>query len=298
MKLSVILIVHDMVREIPRTLQSLLRSYQQQSAALEYEVLVIENGSKDRLDPKLVIQCGNNFHYHYLENPPPSPAYAMNYGAKHSTGEILCFMIDGAHLLTPGVFRLALGAFRAFDNPVVATRYFYLGPGAQNETILKGYCKQREDELLEKIQWPNDGYRLFEIGTPLQAHTPSISWFNKMIESNCLFMKRSTFEEIGGAEERFDIPGGGFLNIDMYREAVNVPDALPVQLIGEGSFHQLHGGTTTNVDPVERDNKVETYREQYRDIRGEYPSVSEKDVFFFGHLPTRHSKIHMRNRQK
>ena len=43
MKLSVIVIAYDMHREIPRTLQSLTRNYQLDSAGLDYEVLVIDN---------------------------------------------------------------------------------------------------------------------------------------------------------------------------------------------------------------------------------------------------------------
>ena len=285
-----------MVREIPRTLQSLARNYQLDSSDLEYEVLVVDNGSSDRLDASLLHNYGSQFQYHYLEDPPPSPAYALNYGVQNSSGDILCFMIDGAHILTPGVLKLALMAFRAIRNPVVLTRYFYLGPDEQNDSILSGYNKREEDDLLNRIGWPEDGYRLFEISTPLQGKASKITWFNKMIESNCMFLNRADFEAIGGADERFDIPGGGFLNLDLYREAVSIPDAVPVQLVGEGSFHQLHGGTTTNVTPQERDNKVEDYHQQYREIRGMDFDISGKDVFYFGHLPTKHSKIHLRNR--
>jgi glycosyltransferase involved in cell wall biosynthesis len=259
--------------------------------------LVVDNGSTEKLDGEMVESFGPQFSYHYLKDAPSSPAYALNYGAKQSTGDVLCFMIDGAHILTPGVFKMALGAFAAFDEPVVAVRYFFLGPGEQNETILEGYTKAEEDRLLESIQWPEDGFRLFEIGAPLQGDVPNMTWFNKMIESNCLFFSRSNFEKFGGADERFDIAGGGFLNIDLYRLASEAPGAAPVQLIGEGSFHQLHGGTTTNVSPEERDAKVDSYMAQYRKIRGHDNIVSDKNIFYMGHLPTFHSKIHLKSRK-
>lgn len=297
-KLSVIVVAYNMTREVPRTLQSLTKDYQLDSEELEYEVLVIDNGSSDALDGEAVRAFGPHFHYHYLSDPPPSPAFAMNYGTQQSTGDILCFIIDGAHLLTPGVFKFALASFRAFDQPIVATRYFFLGPGDQNDSILEGYDKTREDAMLEKINWPSDGYRLYEIGSPLQGNVPKVTWFNKMLESNCLFMHRSIFAEIGGADERFDIPGGGFLNIDIYRQACELAGTQPVLLIGEGSFHQLHGGTTTNVTPEQRDARVAGYQEQYRRLRGEDLKPSDKDVYYIGHLPTLKSKIHMRNRTK
>ena len=293
-KLSVIVIVHNMTREVPRTLQSLTRDYQLDSEKLEYEVLVIDNGSNEALDGDAVRAFGPEFQYHYLSDPPPSPAFAMNYGTRQSSGDILCFIIDGAHLLTPGVFKFALASFRAFDKPIVSTRYFFLGPGDQNDTILQGYDKAREDALLKKINWPGDGYRLYEIGSPLQGDVPKVTWFNKMMESNCLFMHRSTFADIGGADERFDIPGGGFLNIDIYRRASELADTQQVLLVGEGSFHQLHGGTTTNVTPQQRDDRVALYKDQYRRLRGDDPKPADKDVYYLGHLPTQQSKIHMR----
>lgn len=296
MKLSVIVVAYNMVREIPRTLQSLSRQYQLECDELDFEVVVLDNGSTQRPDAAAVEAAGPEFRYHYLADAPPSPAFALNYGAEHTTGDILCLMIDGAHLLTPGVFKLALAAFRAFSDPVVLTRYFYLGPGCQNDTILQGYDQREEDRLLASIDWPNDGYRLFEIGTPLQGRMPKITWFNKMIESNCMFIARKTYNAMGGAEERFDTPGGGFLNIDLYREAAELEGTTPVQLIGEGSFHQFHGGTTTNVTADERDAKVAQYHEQYRRIRGRDSSVTDKDIFYLGHMPTLHSKIHLRNK--
>ena len=143
-----------------------------------------------------------------------------------------------------------------FANPIVMTRYFFLGPGRQNETITQGYDQQVEDQLLQQIEWPRDGYRLFEIGSPLPTKTARPTWFDRMFESCCLFLRRATYERIGGCDERFDLPGGGFLAPDLFRRAALLDDADVVQLIGEGVFHQLHGGTTTNTSPADRDEKL------------------------------------------
>jgi len=293
MELSVIVVVYDMAREIPRTLQGLTRGYQEHCEDLSYEVLVIDNGSPNPVDESVITAAGPEFSYHPLQNPPPSPAYALNYGAKLARGETLCFIVDGAHLLTPGVFYKALGARRALHNAVVMTRYFYMGPGQQNETILQGYNKEREDELLRQIDWPNDGYRLFEVGSPLvYKQFPMITWFYKPLESNCLLMSAQHFSDIGGADERFDIPGGGFMNLDLFKRACDSGDVTPVMLIGEGSFHQLHGGTTTNIATNEQDQLVEKYKQQYREICGEDLTSVDREFFYFGHMPTEASKIH------
>ena len=292
MKLSVILVSYDMAREIPRTLQGLSRTYQHGAQELEYEVILVDNGSPVPLDPASWAEIDVPVRLIYLKDAPPSPARAINTALKEAVGDIICLMIDGAHLLTPGVFRMAMACYGAFENTVVATRYFWLGPDAQNESIAKGYDKAVEDQLLQSINWPEDGYRLFEIGTPLRTSDENINWLNRMFESNCLFMRRSLFLEQGGAEERFDYPGGGFINLDIFSRAVDAPGITASQLIGEGCFHQLHGGTTTNVSTEKRNISLEKYRKQFEEIRGHGDVITKKTFFYMGHLPNKASKIH------
>ncbi|GHD31933.1 glycosyltransferase family 2 protein [Halioglobus pacificus] len=296
MKISVIVICYDMARELPRTLQSLQSSYQLNMSEDDYEVIVIDNGSPNPLADDIVESFGPQFRYVKLKSPPPSPAYALNYGVKEARGDIVCLMIDGAHLLTPGLLSKARDCFTINPDSVVITRYFYMGPGQQNETILEGYNKEVEDGLLAKIDWPSDGYKLFEVGMPLVFKDfPVYTWFYKMLESNCLFISKENFIGMGGADERFDIPGGGFLNLDMYKRACDHPPTQPVLIIGEGSFHQLHGGVSTNVPPDEQTRRVDVYKEQYRSIRGEDLKPVNKDFFYYGNMPTPASRIHRLN---
>ncbi|CAA0097075.1 Uncharacterised protein [Halioglobus japonicus] len=297
MKLSVILIAYNMAREIPRTLQGLARNYQHEAESLDYEVLLVDNGSPVPLDPVSWAHLDVPVRLIRLENASHSPARAINVGLEAAVGEIVCLMIDGAHILTPGVFRMALASYAAFESPVVATRYFWLGPDTQNDSITQGYSKSVEDQLLKDINWPQDGYRLYEIGTPLRAGAENINWLNRMFESNCLFMKRSLFKDQGGADERFSSPGGGLINSDIFKRAADVSGVTPVQLIGEGSFHQLHGGTTTNVSAEERNARVAQFRQEYAEIRGHDKIMTEKTFHFMGHLPTEASKIHRLKRK-
>lgn len=297
MRLSVIVLAYKMQRELPRTLQSLSRDYQLASASLDYEVIVVDNGSPEPLEQTVGELPGNvPLRWLRLDPAPASPALGLNRAVEMARGDLVCIMVDGAHLLTPGVFAWSLRAFAAFDNPVVAVRYFYLGPGEQPETVKSGYSQAREDRLLADIGWPREGYRLFEIGTPLRGGAERITWFNRMFESNCLFMRRDLYRQVGGADEAFDLPGGGFLNLDLYKRAVDSEGAVPVQLVGEGSFHQVHGGTTTNSSDDLRDGRLAEYLAQYRTLRGHDRLVSDKPLMFLGHLPTQASKIHLRKR--
>jgi len=280
-----------MSREIPRTLKSLSRSYQTEAVELPYEVLLVDNGSLSPPDASLWEGIDVPVRLVDTRHVSPSPAGAINTALREASGEIICLMIDGAHILTPGTFRMALASFRAFENAVIAIRYFYLGMEEQTVSIAQGYSQQAEDALLKKIQWPENGYRLFEIGTPLRSGAARLTWFNRMFESNCLFMKRELFESLGGADERFDFPGGGFVNLDIFKRAVESPDVTPIQIIGEGSFHQLHGGVTTNISGEERDARLAKYREQYRKIRGHDNLMADVPFIYLGHMPTVASNI-------
>jgi glycosyltransferase involved in cell wall biosynthesis len=280
--LSVIVVAHNMTREARRTLHSLSREYQRGIDGLDYEVIVVDNGSTEPLGEGFVRQFGENFSYLYLENAPKSPARAINTGAARARGDVLCIMIDGAHVLTPGILRYAMKAFAIYANPVVASRYWFTGPGQQGETVQTGYDAQAEDRLFERIGWPDDGYRMFEIGVFI---TPLADWMSYFFESNCLFMRRAVFEAIGRANEDFDFPGGGFLNMDLMRQAAEQEGVALVTLLGEATFHQVHGGITTNVAPAERQEKVAMYREQYRRIRGREYQVPARPIEYLGHRP-------------
>lgn len=293
-RLSVIVIFHDMLRVAPRTLQALSGAYQQGIAPADYEVIVVENGSPQPLEAAQVEAFGDNFHYHRLVDAPPSPAHAINYGVGKARGDVLAIMVDGAHIVTPGVLRYALDMFAAHRNPLVLTAPFFLGPGPQTHTIAQGYDAAEEERLLASIDWPADGYRLFEIGVPYRIDEnpqtrPKLFWFVRQFESNCLFVRRASFDAVGGCDERFDLPGGGILLPDLYRQLCRLDDAELIQLLGEASFHQVHGGVSTNTTPERQREKWDSYLEQYRRVRGEPFEVSQKPLRFYGHMPNRHA---------
>jgi cephalosporin hydroxylase len=265
--LSVVVIFHNMRREAQRTLHSLSRAYQEDVEDLAYEVLVIENGSDDeqRLGEDFVRGFGPEFRYIDLgPQSTQSPAPALNRGIAAARGNAVCLMIDGAHVLTPGILRFATAGLRTYAPSIVTTHQWYLGPGQQGEAIDAGYDQEYEDRLFDEINWPTDGYRLFEIGNFIGER----DWFDGLWESNCLFVPRGLLEQVGGFDESFSMPGGGYANLDLYERLGATPGVTVVGLLGEGSFHQLHGGTTTNQPDIgERHARLMHYREHYERIR-------------------------------
>ncbi len=280
--LSVVVVLYEMQRAAARTLHSLSAAYQREIEAGEYEVHVVENGSKHPVGRQFVQSFGRNFCYHLLEDAPPSPAYALNYGVKKSRGAYVALMIYGAHILTPKVFASARQVTRAVNCPVIAVRSFYLGPGQQPRTICHGYNAEVEDRLLAQVRWPKEPYRLFEIGVPMGSD--HMAWFDPISESNCLIVPRRVYKAIDGSDESFHLPGGGLLNHDTFARSVQAPGTQLVVLLGEGSFHQIHGGMTTNAEPDESRRRVQKYREQYRRIRGREHAIPTAPIEFLGSL--------------
>ncbi len=283
LKLSIVVVAYDMARELPRTLQSLTPEYQVGVRPEEYEVLVVDNGSPTPLGEKLVHGYGPNFGYHYIQDAQPSPADAVNTGVALTNGSIVCIMIDGARMVTPGLVKFGLQAFRLYDDPVVGVLGWHLGPEKQQTSVRKGYNRIVEDELLARIDWPRDGYRLYEIASLVDSSAEG--WFSHAAESNALFMRRETFEGLGGYDLAFSEPGGELGNLDFYRRACEREGTTLVNLIGEGTFHQIHGGISSNPPGRKVHNQFQDWAERYEKIRGRPYAHPEKEPVFLGTFP-------------
>jgi hypothetical protein len=264
-KLSVVVIVYNIPREVRRTLLSLSASYQRDIAPGDYEVIVVDNGSDPALDPEMVASFGGNFRLIRVAPAPPSPAHAVNRGIAAARGDIVGVMIDGARIASPGLLHFALHGAYLYDKAVVAALGWYLGFDFQRFAMRAGYDAAREDALLASISWPEDGYRLFEISTLDESSVEG--WFCPIAESNGLFLKRELWDALQGMDERFDAPGGGLVNLDVFDRALALPDAQLVILLGEGTFHQLHGGVATNSPAEQQPENWQKWAGQYEQIR-------------------------------
>jgi hypothetical protein len=264
--LSIIVVVYNMSREAPRTLFSLSSRYQRHIDADDYEVIVVDNGSAPPLDRAVIDNLEGHFRLIRIDPASPSPAHAVNRGLAEAKGAVVGVMIDGARLVTPGLLHFARHAAQVYDNAVVATLGWYLGHDLQRMSVQAGYDQNREDCLLASIGWPEDGYRLFEIAALDESSLDG--WFYPTQESNALFLKREIWEKLEGFDERFDAPGGGLVNLDTFRRAIEMPNARLVRLLGEGTFHQLPGGTATNAPIDQLHPALARWNEQYTAIRG------------------------------
>ena len=292
--LSVVVVFYNMRREAARTLHSLSRAYQRGIDKLSYEVVVVENGSApdEALGDDFVRSFGEEFRYLDMgDRATPSPVDALNAGLELASGRIVAFMIDGAHVLTPGVLHYGVAGIRTYGPAITVTQQWYVGPGQQPDAMLAGYDREYEDELFANVEWPQDGYRLFEIGHFIGDR----DWFDGLWESNCIFVPRRLLEQNGTFDERFSEAGGGYANLELYERLGSIPGVKIVTMLGEGSFHQLHGGTTTNVaDPVDRRATISAFAEHFEELYGRPFRGPGKKLHYVGSMFPRALKTRAR----
>jgi glycosyltransferase involved in cell wall biosynthesis len=285
---SIVVVCYNMKRELPRTLFSMSPEFQIGVGKDDYEVILVDNGSKEPPTAEDFAHLKMNLSVYSMKNPTHSPVRAINFGINQSIGQFVGVCIDGARLVSPGLIAQARDALTLYPRGVVAARGRYLGVKFQRDAMNEGYDAQQEDALLAQCEWKVDGYRLFDISVFDESCGPT--WLTPMAESNALFMSRHLWSELQGFDEQFVSRGGGLVNLDTWRRAVQLPDVTVVSLMGEATFHQIHGGVATNGTH----DAIREFFAEYQKIRGvefEIPNVSYSLFGQFNHK-VRGSELH------
>ena len=275
--LSVVVVAHDMARELPRALRALGVPYQTGIDADDYEVIVVDNGSRTPVPESVLDSFRGRARLARLDPAPPSPARAANYGIALAEGSLVGLIVDGARVASPGLLAAARRAGLIARRPIITAPAFHLGPVTHMRAAEVGYDQAVEDDLLERSGWEDDGYRLFGIST--LAGSSGRGLFGPMGESSSLFTTRDVWRELGGLDERFATPGGGLVNHDLYRRACALPDSELIVLLGEATFHQYHGGAATS-----RRYTWDEMHGQYQALRGEPYRPPKRQPLYLGTL--------------
>ena len=278
-KLSIVVVGFNMARELPRTIRSLSPLMQRGIAPEDYEVILIDNGSTQPADETQLRALLPGLVMRSIPGATVSPVPAINLGLSLARGDLVGVWIDGARIASPGLLVAALSAARLHAHPMIGTIAFHLGPDVQMESIRKGYNQAAEDALLSRIGWEDDGYRLFEISA--LASSSAGGWFELPAESNAVFLRAEHWRALAGFDERFTTPGGGLANLDIWSRICADETGELIMLLGEATFHQVHGGIATNsLNPPHQ-----SFHEEYVRIRGRPYARPTRRTLYFGSLP-------------
>ncbi|GGX67429.1 hypothetical protein GCM10007385_40700 [Tateyamaria omphalii] len=269
---SIAVVCWNMSRELPRTLLSLSRAFQRNVEDLTYEIVLCDNGSASlpmipEMDPAPVL-------VHFPQRSK-SPVGALNAALKHARGKWVGAWIDGARLASQNLLQGVYSAGQLHTNPIIAVPNWQLGPKRQAVSIEEGYSSEVEDGLLAQAGWPDPGCDLFSISSPEMSRIDA-----PMLESNALFLSADTWKRLDYYDPAFSEAGGGVANPDMLVRAVGLQNAQLIRLASVATFHQTHGGTTTD-GTAKAIDAVKQAARNYARIRG-YPlrAVRQKGWIF------------------
>ena len=247
-ELSIIVVTYKMQREAPRTIHSLLPPAQRLVNGLDYELVVVDNGSPEPLNLEGIPTPGRQF-VHLVRIDPGkasvSPAACINHVVrKYTSGERILICIDGARLASSHLVRRTVDVLARYPDAFTYVASRHLGPKPQMQSVKEGYDQTAEDKLLESVPWQTDLDELYNISVWAGAHDP----INPLAqnESNAFAMARTNWDSIGGYNEGFSRPGGGLCNLEIFSKIVNRKDGLNILLWGESTFHQVHSGAATS----------------------------------------------------
>jgi hypothetical protein len=264
---SLVVVCHEMARELPRTILSLSPPYQRLDPSLRVEIVIVDNGSRVLPDEGALAAFGASVTVMRCSQVTSSPVRAVNEGIAATRAPFVGVWIDGARLASPGLVQACVDAARRHARAVIAPLNWQLGPKRQYLSGEEGYDQAREDALLASIGWPADGYRLFEVATCEVRDPPT----GPLLESNALFLSRALWDELGGYDECFTEPGGGMVNPDTLTRALALPDTQLIRVVGEATFHQIHGGLSTS-SIASAVNAVKAGSQAYLRRRGRPPA--------------------------
>ena len=186
-------------------------------------------------------------------------------------------MIDGAHVLTPGVLRFGMAGLRdlrARDRrrPSSGTS----GPGQQGDAMQRGYDQAYEDRLFERDRLA--GRRLPALrDRPLHRRARLVR--RDLGEQLPLRPAHARSSRSAASTRASRCRAAATPTSSCTSASARRPTSPSSTILGEGSFHQVHGGTTTNeADADERRRRIVGYGEHYaRAPRPALPRAGQAD---------------------
>lgn len=237
----VIVASYNMEEFLTNTLFSLSRYYQNLN---NYEVLVFSNGGK-KINKNFFYKFGKNFKYKHIVDAEPHPFYEINNFIKNTNYENIVIVCDGGRICSYNILEDYNKLLNEDKNNVCICPGYHLGFDLQRKSVKFGYDREFEEKILFNSRWWLEKSSIFDISV-FGGSTNKNLYSVMPLETNCLGINKDLFLEIGGFTKGFKIPGGGQINLDLFQKICKNESISINYFINHGTFHQLHGGASTN----------------------------------------------------
>jgi hypothetical protein len=239
----VIVASYNMEKYLTNTLFSLSKYYQDLE---DYEVITLNNGGEE-INENFFYKFGKNFKYKYIEKSKSHvhPYVEINKIIENSNHEKIVIICDGARICSKNILKDYMKILSENDYNVCTCPSYHLGFDLQRKSVESGYNNNFETNILKRSRWWLEDSTIFDISVFGGSSDKNV--FNKLqVESNCIGMSKKTFLEIGGFSDKFNIPGGGQINIEFFQRLISKHEINIYYFVNHGTFHQLHGGMSAN----------------------------------------------------
>jgi hypothetical protein len=262
MRLTIILGCFELEHQITRTLTSINVAICHQQE-LDVDVVIADNSRIKfctTID-KLLPNCRSANVCTFGQDPIH---FALNKIVAESESDFVCVMIDGARIWSPQILKRCINLL-ATKNLIHVPNY-QIGHSHQMYASERGFTMEDEEKILLDAGWPYlDTEKLIQNST-IEDHA---GIGPRIFESNCLFLSRELWTEVRGFDQSFKRADGGFASADLLQRLVSAGGQLRI-LTSEGTFHQLHAGSTTS-GPLSTRQAIKEMTIEYKNIRGHAP---------------------------
>ena len=184
------------------TLDQCLRSIREKSTYTNYEILVVENNSREEKtfsyyrkleqEPKVrILPWKGDFNYSAINN----------FAVKEAKGDYLLFLNNDIEVITPEWMEELLGNCQRPEVGIVGSKLYYPDHTIQHAGVIVGLGGIAGHAFLN-MPGNRSGY----------LHKASIQLDYSAVTAACMMMKRTVFEQLGGFEERLTV---AFNDVDL-----------------------------------------------------------------------------------
>ena len=176
------------------TLENCIRSIKEKSTYKNYEILVIENNSREqetfeyyrRLEQEgvRILRWEKTFNYSAINN----------FAARQAKGEYLLLLNNDTRVITPGWIQGMLGNCQRREVGITGAKLYYPDNTVQHAGIIIGIGGIAGHAFLN-LPRSRSGY----------LHKASIQMDYSAVTAACMMVKRKVYEELGGFEEKLAV---------------------------------------------------------------------------------------------